>query len=101
MADADAVTPEPGDLAIVEMDRMRDPDAAVQPAAAFEEVDGGAAVLRTDEIGLLARLDQMRVQTAIVDRRQLAVSSISRKLTSNGAFGASATCVIAPSDASW
>ena len=64
MTDSNPMSPQPGHLAIVEMDGVGQPDALIQPATLLKEVDSVAAMLAAHKIGFRPRLDQMGMEAA-------------------------------------
>src|SRR6202162_819065 len=66
MADADFRLAEPGDLLSIEMNAMRDPDAARHPACLLEKIDRPQAIHLKAEPFFILGLAEMRVELAVV-----------------------------------
>src|SRR5579883_603101 len=70
MADRDAMPAEPGDLVIVEMDSMRQPDAVAHPADLFEIIDRPAAETSEAIVVLVPGLAEMGMEAAAMLGRE-------------------------------
>ena len=90
VGDARAGLGEAADLGVREVDAVRAPDVAVEPAEAVEVLDGRAAVELLAVRLLLHRLRQVGVQLEAEPARELADSVISRPVTEKGEQGATA-----------
>ena len=76
---------------------MGEPDALVHPADLFQIIHRAAGKAFAAIIDFVARFGEMRMQPAIVPVRHRGGFNHQLRDTLNGAQGASATCVIAPS----
>ena len=59
MADPDPVRAQSGNLAAIEVDAVGEPGARLQPADAFEIVDGSKAEPLKAEVGLVVGLEEL------------------------------------------
>ena len=99
MAHRRPVPAEPGDLVVVEMDAVRQPDPVVEPAALLEIVDRPAAegARGTTPPRRSSRRDGCAAGSQALGEAE--PSRIRRLVTENGEQGARAICSIAPSAA--